>query len=184
MTVKFEWLFLFVTAFNFLGCNDNISETPQYGLHEITFCATNDLPDQFPLVTFTLPDGSKVNVDGFPDGGKLYKARSYCNLKGTWDWEIADDQDYKHTHGKFNVIASTMKGKLKKHPEDPYQFAYDNGDWFLHIGDTGYRYLTDTEPFWKEYIDQAEKWALPKFGPGFVVHVTMLKRSLTKVETD
>ena len=166
MTVKFEWLFLIAVVFNLLGCNENISEIPQYGLHEIEFYTTNSL-DQFPLVVFTRPDGSKVNVDGFPDGGKQHKARAYCNQKGTWEWEVANVQDYKPTHGKFNVIASSMKGKLKKHPRDPYQFAYDNGDWFLHIGDTGYRYLTDTEPYWKEYIDQAVKMGATKIRTWF-----------------
>jgi hypothetical protein len=32
---------------------------------------------------------------------------------------------------------------------------YDNGEWFLHIGDTGYRYVVDTEPEWQRYLDQA-----------------------------
>ena len=61
--------------------------------------------------------------------------------------------------GRFIVTAHSAlagaKGKLRGHRKDSYQFQYDNGDWFLHIGDTGYRYVVDTEPEWKAYIDQA-----------------------------
>jgi hypothetical protein len=53
------------------------------------------------------------------------------------------------------VIESDLPGKLRLHPEDRRQFVFDNGDWFLHIGDTGYRYLTTTEKKWRSYIDQA-----------------------------
>lgn len=60
---------------------------------------------------------------------------------------------------RFTVLANSAlpgtKGKLRKHLKDSYQFQHDNGDWFLHIGDTGYRYAVDTEPEWKTYIDQA-----------------------------
>ena len=44
------------------------------------------------------------------------------------------------------------KGKLRLHSDDGYQFQYDDGDWFLHIGDTGYRYLVDGEPLWQQYV--------------------------------
>jgi len=136
-------------------------------MHEITFKATNDTLGQFPLITFTRPDGSKVRVDGFSDGNNRYKARAYCDQKGIWEWEIPKDKGFKNARGKFKVIASDLKGKLKIHPDDPYQFAYDNGDWFLHIGDTGYRYLTDTEPYWKEYIDQAVQMGATKIRTWF-----------------
>ena len=45
---------------------------------------------------------------------------------------------------------------------EPNQFAYDNGEWYLHIGDTGYRYLTATEPEWQAYIDQAVQMGATK----------------------
>ena len=64
--------------------------------------------------------------------------------------------------GKFEVIPSNNKGKMVINPDDPYQFAYDNGDWFLHIGDTGYRYVVASEPYWKDYIDQADEAGITK----------------------
>lgn len=165
--MRFTGLFLITVSFLFPGCNGKLIEIPQYGMHEISFYATNDTLSQFPLVTFTRPDGSKVNVDGFSDTNDRYMARAYCNQKGIWEWEILEGKGFKHARGKFNVVASTLKGKLKIHPDDRYQFTYDNGDWFLHIGDTGYRYLTDTEPYWKEYIDQAAKMGATKIRTWF-----------------
>jgi hypothetical protein len=57
--------------------------------------------------------------------------------------------------GSFEVRPSGLPGKLRKDPGDPYQFARDDGSWFLHLGDTGYRYVVATEPRWQAYIDQA-----------------------------
>jgi hypothetical protein len=64
--------------------------------------------------------------------------------------------------GEFTVVESPLPGKLRIHRDDPRQFQYDNGDWFLHIGDTGYRYLTATEPEWRAYIDQAARMGATK----------------------
>jgi hypothetical protein len=134
------------------------------GLYEVT------LPSKVPVadpylglelkVTFTRPDSSSVTVDGFYDGaleGKsVFKARAYSDQVGKWTWTATSNlADLDGQRGAFSVSPSKLPGKLRKHPGDPHQFAYDNGQWFLHIGDTGYRYLTDTEPEWQAYIDQA-----------------------------
>jgi hypothetical protein len=65
------------------------------------------------------------------------------------------------------VVASELPGKLRKHADDSRQFAYDSGRWFLHIGDTGYRFVTETEPMWKEYIDQAAETGFTKIRTWF-----------------
>ena len=67
----------------------------------------------------------------------------------------------------FIVDPSGLPGKLRIHPDDPYQFAYDNGDWFLHIGDTGYRYVTASEPNRKAYLDQAVEMRATKIRTWF-----------------
>jgi len=107
-------------------------------------------------VIFTRPDDSKVEVDGFYDGGGAFRARAYCDAVGIWSWRaVSGDPELNGQSGSFTVGNSVLKGKLRKHPDDPHQFVYDNGEWFLHIGDTGYRYAADTEPEWQAYIDQA-----------------------------
>lgn len=114
-------------------------------------------------VVFERPDGSKVTVDGFYDGERIFKARAYCDMLGRWRWRSSSNiKDLDKKSGTFEVKASLLKGKLRLHEKDRRQFAYDNGEWFLHIGDTGYRYVTRTEPKWREYIDQAARMGATK----------------------
>jgi len=133
---------------------------PQYGAFEMSIVA--DAGNKHPIfevefsVNFTRPDGTTVTAEGFYDGKNTYKCRAYANLMGEWQWNSQSNvSGLNDQSGSFTVVASQLKGQLRHHPDDSYQFAYDNGDWFLHIGDTGYRYVADVEPEWKAYIDQA-----------------------------
>ena len=119
-------------------------------------------------IAFFRPDGSNVSVDGFYDGEGIFKARAYCDTIGKWRWKSSSNiKDLDGKSGEFGVEASELPGKLRLHEKDPRQFAYDNGQWFLHIGDTGYRYVTQTEPKWREYIDQAAKMGATKIRTWF-----------------
>ncbi len=105
---------------------------------------------------FTLPDGKEVTAEGFYRGGNKWAGRAYCGQTGTWKWRTeANRPALQGKQGAFEVRPSNLPGKLRQHPQDQRQFAYDNGRWFLHLGDTGYRYVTDTEPLWQQYIDEA-----------------------------
>ncbi len=145
------------------------SNTAQlYGVHEITMDAT-DLGTHNPwteielTVEYTLPDGTKKSVDAFYDGKQQFKARAYCSQAGCWSWRSRSLlNSLNNCEGLFEVTSSKLKGKLRKHAQDPRQFARGNGEWFLHIGDTGYRYVTATEPHWKAYIDQAAQIGVTK----------------------
>ena len=145
---------------------------PHYGVFE--FSVEADVKDQHPIfetdftVVFTRPDGSAVTTEGFYDGGRIYKGRAYADAPGEWQWQTQSNlSDLNDQSGRFTVVSSGLKGQLKHHPDDPHQFAYENGDWFLHIGDTGYRYVTDTEPEWRAYIDQAEAAGFTKIRTWF-----------------
>jgi hypothetical protein len=119
-------------------------------------------------VTFQRPDGSEVTVDGFRDGAGVFRARAYCDTPGEWHWHTASaHSSLDGKTGSFTVQPSQLPGKLRIHPQDPHQFAYDNGEWFLHIGDTGYRYVTDTEPEWQAYVDQAVRMGATKIRTWF-----------------
>ena len=135
-------------------------DAPLRGVYEIML-ATKQAPirpfkPNLVQVTFTKPDGTEVKVDAFYDGGSVFRARAYCGIPGDWIWFCnSEDTSLMGKHGKFTVVESDLPGKLRQDPADQYQFIFDNGDWFLHIGETGYRYLTNTERKWKSYIDQA-----------------------------
>jgi hypothetical protein len=80
---------------------------------------------------------------------------------------VANRPDLDGKSGEFEVQPSELPGKLRKHPQDPRQFAYDDGQWFLHLGDTGYRYVTATEPLWQQYIDEAAQVGFNKIRTWF-----------------
>jgi hypothetical protein len=150
----------------------NARTCPHRGFSEISARTAEEIDNPYFDVKFQVvferPDGSEVLVDGFYDGGKTFRARAYCDTIGIWRWRSsANISDLDKRSGTFEVRASSLKGKLRLHPADPRQFAYDNGQWFLHIGDTGYRYVTETEPKWREYIDQAAKMGATKIRTWF-----------------
>ncbi len=149
------------------------SQALHRGVYEVALnvAAASEITGAFDVafqVVFTRPDGRQALVDGFYDGGNMFKARAYCDTVGLWRWQSDSDlPTLAGQAGTFKVIPSGLKGKLRHHRDDPHQFAYDNGDWFLHIGDTGYRYVTATEPAWQAYIDQATQMGATKIRAWF-----------------
>ncbi len=151
---------------------EDAQRVPHYGVFEFSLEA--DVQAKHPIfettytIVYTRPNGSTVTAEGFYDGNSLYKARAYANDLGEWQWRTESNlPELNGQSGRFTVVPSKLKGQLIHHPDDPYQFAYENGDWFLHIGDTGYRYVTDTEGEWKAYIDQAEAAGFTKIRTWF-----------------
>lgn len=117
---------------------------------------------------FTLPDGKEVKAEGFYRGGNKWAGRAYCAQPGSWQWRsVANRPALDGRRGAFEVRPSPLPGKLRQHPQDPRQFAYDNGEWFLHLGDTAYRYVTDTEPLWQQYMDEAAQVGFNKLRTWF-----------------
>jgi len=136
------------------------SSAPHRGVWQVSMElaeeAANPFFDVDVQLVFTRPDGSEVKADAFFGGGKTWVGRAYCDQRGRWTWRsVANRPSLDGLAGHFDVGPSDLPGKLRKCSRDPSQFVYDNGDWFLHIGDTGYRYVVDTEPLWQQYIDQA-----------------------------
>jgi hypothetical protein len=80
----------------------------------------------------------------------------YCDMPGSWTWMSAAPHSGLQQAGSFSVLSlGSLPGKLQAHVKDRRQLQYANGSAFLHLGDTGYRYLVDSEPLWKRYIDQS-----------------------------
>src|SRR5262249_53262074 len=76
-------------------------------------------------VTFTTPRGADVTVEGFYDGGRVYKARAYAGELGLWRWRSrSNNPGLDGKEGTFRVVPSNLKGKLRIHASDPRQFAY------------------------------------------------------------
>lgn len=145
---------------------------PQRGVYEVRLKASrataNPYFDTRLDVTFTTPTGKNITVEGFFDGARTYKARAYTGETGVWKWNSqSNDPGLDKKSGSFRVGLSDLKGKLRVSSSDRGQFSYDNGDWFLHIGDTGYRYLIPTEANWQQYVDEADESGITKIRAWF-----------------
>ncbi len=134
--------------------------------------ATEQIPnpsmDWQTQLVLTRPDHSVVTIDCFFRGDQTWIGRAYCDQPGQWTWRsVSTHASLNNIDGQFEVKPSGLPGKLRKHPDDPHQFAFDNGKWFLHLGDTGYRCLTDTEALWQQYLDEAEAVGFTKIRAWF-----------------
>ncbi len=142
------------------------------GIYEIELRTSKPITDPYfgvrIQVMFYRPDGTEVRVDGFYDGSDIFRARAYCDTVGQWQWSTRSNwPSLDGKQGAFKVVSSSLPGKLRQHASDSRQFAYDDGTWFLHLGDTGYRYVVDDEPHWQAYIDQAAKMGATKIRTWF-----------------
>ena len=131
-----------------------------HGMYEIALNNRSEVPSVWLglelSVNFTRPDGSSVLVPGYYDGRSTFRARAYCDMPGSWTWMSAAPHSGLQQAGRFSVLPlGSLPGKLQAHVKDRRQLQYANGSAFLHLGDTGYRYLVDSEPLWKRYIDQS-----------------------------
>lgn len=142
------------------GTRGGGSTAPHRGLYQLDLPArglpANPFFDAEVKVRFTRPDGTSAVVDAFFDGGTTFRARAYCDTVGAWTWQAEPRGVTLDTmSGRFDVTPSKLPGKLRVHAKDPRQFAYDDGRYFLHLGDTAYRFVADMEPNWQAYLDQA-----------------------------
>jgi hypothetical protein len=94
-------------------------------------------------VAVTLPSNRTRTVAAFYNGvsssSRRFLARVYCGEAGRYSWTIATSAP-SAVSPRAGVItcsgspAAGAKGKLRRHPRDGTQFAYDNGEDFVHIG--------------------------------------------------
>ena len=98
--------------------------------------------------------------DGVVASLHTFRARIYCGEVGTYVWQA--QSSVSAWSGLTGAVSSDgastpagWYGKLRKHAVDSQQFQYDDGSWFLHVGDTGYRYVIPSEPYWQQFIDQS-----------------------------
>lgn len=141
--------------------NEHVS-VPHRSFIELEFTTKsisgNPFTDNFLSLSLVSPSNSIVSFDGFFDGENRYKARAYCAEIGIWHWETSSNiASINAQTGSYSVVPSELPGKLRLHSDNQRQFMTDDGNWFLHIGDTAYRYFSPTEPHWQEYLDQANQ---------------------------
>lgn len=159
-----------MTHFTTQGPGVANSDAALFGVHEITLATgdggvANPHDTEF-RVTFTPPSGPPVTVDGFYDGGTTWAARVYVTEVGSWTWSTVstDDPGLDSRSGSFTAVASSLRGKLRKHPDNNQRWATDDGRFFLALADTPYVLFNDecstyfnpscTEDLFHRYVQQ------------------------------
>src|SRR5690606_1997851 len=136
----------------------------KFGVHEISLTGNGGVSnpyDTIATITFTPPSGSTnaVIVHAFYDGGNNWRARVYVSETGTWNWSSSSsDSGLNAKSGSFSAAASSLRGKLKKHPSDNKAWATDNGQWFLNINDTAHYLFHSASTDWQQSI--TDNWNL------------------------
>jgi chitodextrinase len=119
------------------------SDVPKYGIFEVTLTASGSYSNPylqmpgdnttpgFVVGTFNGPGGVTIQMDGFWDGGNVWKIRMTPTVEGYWTYSTSSsDSGLNGDTGSFNCVASTSKGFPKVDPTYGHHFAYDDGTPF------------------------------------------------------
>ncbi len=125
----------------------------QWAVHDITFEAEEHYPTPFlqqdaPLlaVTFTHRESaSSLKLEGFWDGGRIWRVRFAAPIQGTWTWQSRSaDPGLDDRRGELVAEAPTAEqlaansnyhGHLRIGPTGRY-FVHADGNPFFWLGDT------------------------------------------------
>lgn len=140
----------------------------RYGRFEQAFesaTAYANAPQEASLTaTFTGPDGRKVKVPGFWDGGKAWKIRFQPTMEGNWSFETecsdAANTALHRQKGQFTVTGGGTKGRFAVHgpvrvaPDGRY-LAHADGTPFFWLADTAWNgALLSSDADWDHYVKE------------------------------
>jgi hypothetical protein len=118
-------------------------------------------------VTFTPPQGEKLKVPGFWDGGKTWKVRFSPTETGKWKFETTcSDAANKGLHqqsGEFTVTAAAgptaiaQHGPIRVAPDGRF-LVHDDGTPFFWVGDTAWNGpLLSSTAEWNQYLKERSR---------------------------
>ncbi|MFC1735379.1 DUF5060 domain-containing protein, partial [Candidatus Hydrogenedentota bacterium] len=87
-------------------------------------------------VTFTSPGGVDYAVEGFYYDVDTWKVRFAPTALGVWTYDLTmtGNSDTYTTTGSFNCTASTTRGHVRVHPDNPKRMIFADGSHFNPIG--------------------------------------------------
>ncbi len=121
----------------------NSTAIPQYEVFEITFEHENDYENPFfdvsIDVTLATPSARNVHVGGFHYKQDQWKARFAPGELGRWTYQFVAKNARGQTtsgEGAFTCVeaAKPNPGFVRRHPENPYRFVFDDGTPYFPIG--------------------------------------------------
>jgi len=129
-------------------------------------------------VVLTLPDGETKKTALFWDGDTKWRLRFSPDRVGPWEWQVESvDEGLGGHKGRFEVVASDLRGGIRVMDGHPFHFQYQNGEPMWFVGDTVWAYVTDSEE--KTHNRQAAESHVDKrLGQGFnVIHAMMISEA-------
>ncbi len=137
--------FVMVIPFFFFAaiCSQAQQEVGQWDRFEVSLLNAEDYNDPYTdvalEVTYTKPDGNKVDFWGFFDGEQIWKIRFMPDQLGTWRYEAEFSDGSEKTSGNFECVKSDIPGMLSLDETNPMWFGFKGGNHDMircfHIGD-------------------------------------------------
>jgi len=131
----------------------------KYGIFELPIVAPTSVSNKYTDVAlhgvFQGPTET-IEIDGFWNGGDIYKIRMAPTEVGQWTYTITGSDPDLSRSGSFTVVDSESKGFIHASPDYPYSFQWDDGTPWLWKGETSWRAYTSMLPYegrYKDYID-------------------------------
>ncbi len=135
---------------------------PQWTVFETEFTSpityANPFWDVELRVQFTGPNGEQQTVDGFWDGGAVWRVRFSPTASGTWHWQTnCSDEHNSGLHGQSGTLECVAyNGDNPLYQHGPLQLAA-NRRYFEHADGTPFFWLADTA--WNGVLlSQAADW--------------------------
>ena len=90
-------------------------------------------------VTYTRPDGNKIQFWGFYDGGTTWTIRFMPDRLGSWKYSATFSDGQPGKSGSYNCVPSDLPGMISQDEVNPIWFGFKGGSHVLirsfHVGD-------------------------------------------------
>jgi hypothetical protein len=128
-------------------------DVARWQMHEFTVSGkahvANPFRDAALVGEFRSPSNKTVVVDGFYDGGETWRLRFTPDEEGQWSYLLRGEGVEILERGLLRCTAAQSHGFIRRHPKNPFAFAYADGAPFFPMGDTCYG-LNDDSPITPE----------------------------------
>lgn len=138
-----------------------LTQVGVYDVFEVSFKASgnylNPYVDTSVTVNFVTPSGKDISINGFWDGGNVWKVRLAPNEIGIWTFSTSSsDSGLNDNTGSFECIPSGNRGHVRINDSRPFSFEYVDGSPFFWLADTNWDWANKSTPFdgaFQNYVD-------------------------------
>jgi hypothetical protein len=133
-----------------------VPDIEQWGIYETSMGGpTNGNPflDVQLSARFSLGD-TNVDVNGFYDGGGMYRVRFTPGMQGVWHYTTRSNaRELNGRSGDIVVVAPSVRNHGPVHVAHTYHFAYADGTPFRPIGTTSYNWAHTVDTLEEQTLD-------------------------------